>query len=49
MKKSKFTTGIESMPLRTPVGCLTTELRRTRDELDHIDTRFMYDMSPAYC
>ena len=47
MKKSKFTTGIESMPLRTPVGCLTTELRR--DELDHIDTRFMYDMSPAYC
>ena len=35
------------MPLRTPVGCLTTELQRTRDELDHIDTRFMYDMSPA--
>ena len=28
---------------------LTTELRRTRDELDHINARFMYDMSPAYC
>ena len=36
------------MPFRTPVECSTTEQRRTRDELDHINTRFVYNMSPAY-